>query len=665
MRIVRPLAGGLPAMILILGLALAPARGEVNRKAIEDVAAGKIKEARASWWGYNPEDSTQALQAAINSGVPKLVVDNVGQPWVVEPIRLAGNQEILFERGVEVLAKKGAFKGTTDVLFSARLMENITLRGYGATLRMRRDDYAGPAYARAEWRHCLAFYSCKDVKILGLTVAESGGDGIYLGNGKAGVSNKNFLIKDVVCDKNYRQGISVITAEDLLIEECVLKDTAGTAPMAGIDFEPNGPDERLVNIVMRNCLTERNAGGGYLLALGPNTTPISMRFENCRSVDDVQCGAYISIPNSLEKGLQGEFVFEKCTFERSKGPGLMISSKPVGGARMRFDKCAVLDPAAEKPQTAPLFLMAARDSTHPVGDILFNDLVLRDMVERKPLAFVDMSGDVGLKSLTGRLLLEGKAGRSEAVLTDKVVADWTPRSATKRIPRLRLVVLALRPVCTPAAGAASVARFARVRQSGRFVLHAKQGEEVTLRVGYQPVARYSGRTMPIVVTAPSGKEAARVDAAFEHETDVRFTAPETGVYRVKADPGLNTLQLVAGSHPVLLNGEDEPIHLFASAGDLYIWVPDGTKEFGVRVSGEGIGEAIKATLLDAAGQVFGEVDNATAIHQFEVNLAQPSAGEAWCLRLSRPTKATMEDHYVDLRGIPPLLAAAREGLLAP
>ena len=63
--------------------------------------------------------------------------------------------------------------------------------------------------------------------------------------------------------------------------------------------------------------------------------------------------------------------------------------------------------------------------------------------------------------------------------------------------------------------------------------------------------------------------------------------------------------------------------------------------------------------------MFGEVDNATAIHQFEVNLAQPSAGEAWCLRLSRPTKATMEDHYVDLRGIPPLLAAAREGLLAP
>jgi len=30
------------------------------------------------------------------------------------------------------------------------------------------------------------------------------------------------VIRDVVCDRNYRQGISVISAENLLIERCVL-----------------------------------------------------------------------------------------------------------------------------------------------------------------------------------------------------------------------------------------------------------------------------------------------------------------------------------------------------------------------------------------------------------------------------------------------------------
>ncbi|MDH7571492.1 MAG: hypothetical protein QHJ73_18100, partial [Armatimonadota bacterium] len=223
------------AMLLIWGMlaaALSPPT-TVNQKAIDQVAAGRLKEAKASWWGFDPEDSTRALQAAINSGVRRLVVDNVGKPWVVEPIQLRSNQEIFFEPGVEVVAKKGAFLGKGDALFRADGQRNITLRGYGATLRMRRSDYAAPPYEKAEWRHCLTFRSCRDVRVLGLNLVESGGDGIYLGTATRGVPNKNVLIRDVVCDRNYRQGISVINAEDLLIENTVLKNTGGTAPSAG------------------------------------------------------------------------------------------------------------------------------------------------------------------------------------------------------------------------------------------------------------------------------------------------------------------------------------------------------------------------------------------------------------------------------------------------
>lgn len=60
-----------------------------------------------------------------------------------------------------------------------------------------------------------------------------------------------------------------------------------------------------------------------------------------------------------------------------------------------------------------------------------------------------------------------------------------------------------------------------------------------------------------------------------------------------------------------------------------------------------------------------EADNIVTAHQFEVTLPQPSAGEAWSLRLSMPTKLPMEDYYVDLRGIPPLLAGSRDALLRP
>ena len=47
---------------------------------VAEVAAGRLTEAKASWWGFDPADATAALQAAIDSRVAKPVVDNVGKP---------------------------------------------------------------------------------------------------------------------------------------------------------------------------------------------------------------------------------------------------------------------------------------------------------------------------------------------------------------------------------------------------------------------------------------------------------------------------------------------------------------------------------------------------------------------------------------------------------
>ncbi|HAK94811.1 MAG TPA: hypothetical protein DCM87_07335, partial [Planctomycetes bacterium] len=152
---------------------------------------------------------------------------------------------------------------------------------------MRRQDYTQPPYDKAEWRHALSILSCADVRVTGLTLADSGGDGIYLGVAAKGVTNSNVRIEDVVCERNHRQGISVISAENLLIERCILRETAGTAPMAGIDFEPNHPTEKLAACVMRDCTVERNRGVGfdfYLNNLGAASFPVSIRLERCRSL---------------------------------------------------------------------------------------------------------------------------------------------------------------------------------------------------------------------------------------------------------------------------------------------------------------------------------------------------------------------------------------------
>ncbi len=310
-------------VLALLMLVAATASCQRNQEMIDRVAAGELQEAHASWWGFDAEDSTQALQAAIDSGVPKLIVEDMGSPWVVMPLQLRSNQEIVFEEGCVILAKRGEYRDSNATLVTASNVENVTLNGYGATFRMWREDYDNPdLYQHAEWRHCLSIRSSSNIQVLGLTLEDSGGDGIYLGTATQWVTNKDITIRDVVCESNYRQGISVITAENLLIENTIMRNTRGTPPQAGIDFEPNNPEERLVNVVMRNCLSENNNSYGYVLAISPlkaTSEPISMRFENCRSVNDAGQGFCYAAGGSVETAVGGLAEFINCTVEGSGG----------------------------------------------------------------------------------------------------------------------------------------------------------------------------------------------------------------------------------------------------------------------------------------------------------------------------------------------------------
>ena len=117
-------------------------------EALAELKAGKRDTAEALWWGFKPDDATDAVQAAINSGAKRVVVPYVGQPWIVRPLRLRSHLELIFEPGVMLLAKKGEFRGGGDSLLSAFDKEDITIRGYGAILRMRKTDYQHPPYAR-------------------------------------------------------------------------------------------------------------------------------------------------------------------------------------------------------------------------------------------------------------------------------------------------------------------------------------------------------------------------------------------------------------------------------------------------------------------------------------------------------------------------------------
>jgi hypothetical protein len=413
-----------------------------NPEMVAAARAGEIDEANVLWWGFAPDDSTEYLQAAINSGVSRLIVPNVGQDWIIRPVFLRSNLEIIFEESVVVTAKKGEFHGRNDSLFTAQDVENLVIRGYGATLKMHKQDYDDPTkYEKAEWRMGIAIRGSRNVQIYGLTIKDTGGDGIYLGRGSRMIENENVVIKDVVTDNCYRQGISVISARNLLIENNVFKNTGGTPPGAGIDLEPNRPDEKLVNVIIRNNIFDNNVLGMhmYLNFMNASSEDVSILWEN-NIVRGGNVG--INLRWSEESNPKGTIIFRGCVIENSRQVGIRVGSVPSRGLDVRFEDCFVRDSALDVDysisgkRTAPVaFIIHEYGKEHGRGQVTFKNVVISDRFERPILIGAgqnvrttgdvpDVTGDIHAYSPFG-VWYEWEGPSRQAVLDFSAIPDPT------------------------------------------------------------------------------------------------------------------------------------------------------------------------------------------------------------------------------------------------
>ncbi len=638
-----------------------------NHEAVAEFRAGNRKIAYASWWGFDPNDATAALQAAIDSGAETVVVEDMNTPWVLRPITLASDQELVLEKGVVLLARRGAFTDKNDCLLSASGRQNVRITGPGATLRMWRHDYDRPPYEKAEWRHAVSIRSCAGVCITGLTIIESGGDGIYLGVSQKDVTNTDVEIRDVVCDRNYRQGISIISAKNLLIENAVLRATSGTAPMAGIDFEPNHSSEQLVNCVMRNCLVEANTGDGFLCALHNLTyesMPISIRLENCRSLGN-RNGFRINTGNGEPQTcVPGSVEVLDCRFESSEQAGIVVSNKPAQGCRLRFEGCRIIDAAQDRSELSPVLFTTSSGSTLSIGGVEFADVIVVDSHDRRPLRYNDQAGGLKLAQLSGALTVERQGQRTAYPLDQKTLDAWFPFQAFKEFPPFNMADLCWEAIPPASQPQPDWNCTARQRGHGEFILWAQAGQEIAFTLGLKRVGQSGTPEMSVAVITPSGERNSLPRITDEGQRPYTFQAGQAGLHRLVCEPGAGTVQVIYSNLPISLYSERAPFHLLGATGDLYFCVPAGVTEFGIRVSGAGEGESVKAAVYNPDGQKVGEEDNIEG-HQFLLHRPPAAETETWRLQLAKPSQGIVEDHYVRLQGIPPILATHPDALPRP
>ncbi len=384
---------------------------EPHSEAILQVQQGKLTWASPVWWGFKSDDATSSLQSAIDSGVKEVIIPNMGKPWIVRPIKLRSNQKIILLPGVIILAKKGEFKGGGDCLFSANNVENLIISGYGATLKMHKKDYQNKnEYEPAEWRTTLSLTGCKNVIVEGIRCESSGGDGIYIGATQERNLCEDVVIKDVICEDNHRQGISVISAKNLSIENCSLLNTSGTAPQAGIDFEPNGDDEQLTNITMKNCYIQGNKGAGvlvYLKKLKQTSYPVSISIINCIMKNDYDHG--IAIGAVSPDGPTGKLIFKDCYIEGSQKGGIVVFDKSSKGLDIIFDNCICAN-TPTKQRGFPIKINQWRKSiTSDIGNVLFYNCVIFDNYSRKPVEFDTVDKNCDIQKVQGTILIKGES----------------------------------------------------------------------------------------------------------------------------------------------------------------------------------------------------------------------------------------------------------------
>ncbi len=398
---------------------------EKNPQAVQELRDGKRDTANAAWWGFDSEDSTEALQNAISSGAKKVIVPKMPSDWITRPLKLAGNQELVLEEGVVITAKRGEYRGGGDSVFTATEAVNLTIRGYGATVKMQKEDYIvgsvldtlgwqrwfGP-YKKAEWRMCLALRGCTNIKVHGLTLRDSGGDGIYLDGAGKLAHCKDIELKDVVCDNNYRQGISIISVDGLHVENCEFNNTWGTPPSSGVDIEPDGEKQRVQNVVFRNSRFEDNYGDGievYLPHLKESSGDVSILFENCHVSS--KRGPGIRVSKVADGGPGGLVEFRNCTVENTVAYGIKVQDKSASKARVKFANCTVTNTANDRGYAgawAPIWLHLFRpELTKTFGGIDFIDCVVEDDLDRPVIV---TESEPGLFDITGSITVKNPYG---------------------------------------------------------------------------------------------------------------------------------------------------------------------------------------------------------------------------------------------------------------
>jgi len=238
--------------------------------------------AAASWWDATPNisigsrtvnvkntgargngshDDTAAIQKAIDS-LPNsggTVVIPAGRYMInaLKPLKLHSHTRLKLDSNAELrVIPNGASRYHVVKVFNVNNVEIV-----GGKITGDRAKHKGN---KGEWGYGINISGSDHVLVRNVKLSEFWGDGMWIGatGKKSRLDRSNYVtINNVSSSHNRRQGLSIGPVQHLYIVNSTFKDTKGTLPEAGIDFEPQeqGPVD---NVRLQNNVISGNNGNG-------------------------------------------------------------------------------------------------------------------------------------------------------------------------------------------------------------------------------------------------------------------------------------------------------------------------------------------------------------------------------------------------------------------
>jgi Right handed beta helix region len=296
------------------------------------LAANEVADTRFGVKGDGTTNDRVALQRAIDCTVGKTLVITGRSRIDAKGLYIRSGSHIRFAPGASI--KILAHDADTYQVLRIWDVQRVVLEN--ATVDGSKELNAAPS---GEQGIGISIVGSSDITLISPTTVNCWGDGIYIAGSYVGRLPYacNIKVIDHHASGCRRQGVSIISARNVVFDHPVWTDIKGTAPSAGLDIEPDHNSNILENIRIISPYT-RNCEVGILVWLNalPGPVPRSVSVEISNHRDEASRAAAFSVSGLRLRGsvVTGRIASISPVWEHPHGKGFLSYDFDASGPQI-------------------------------------------------------------------------------------------------------------------------------------------------------------------------------------------------------------------------------------------------------------------------------------------------------------------------------------------